>query len=1049
MNRSAEITRNKRKSFDIENENLAPNDPNSARKTRLRNDPVEPQSITKSKLKSGLPRLNSIAGIIAKPTKQIGGPEKRKGVAELNTAERSIAERVFTPSNHNQRTPISRDQNFSMISSQSKMTSSTYKTSNKIRLLFENAFSISDETVSTAMAQLRVKSNKWEMKEKMKKYEIVIRELKDGLNTLLNECKILKDSCISEENDISSKLSKYQRDLDDVNASFGELLSSESRLKKDTVKLHEELNHWKGKADVFSQENSSMSAELDVLRKAYKQMDGKLQTEESLKTVAENKLSQLEKEFMCYKMETSGQLVKTKDQYEQKIEQIFVNSKQDIENLRTELTKKQSDTEKSYLKEAELDRKYVEMREENFRLQSELREAETWNKQYEREVERLSSELTLTKEHTILKETDLRSTLASLSELQRQSAEDKSELKAELSILQARVKLFEEEKFVTSSELSAKREECMSTIRELNQCRDQCSMFQNKINEKELESVKFKDCTMQLEVEKELRSRCEFREEAERRERIAACAQLIAIQSETQHCIKDIEAKMKVEREKLELEFNSVLMQRDDAMRTSKEGDEMILGLQSEVQHLKSSLNNALPNLDALQELSKASGELEILRKRIRDTSEYTKSEFLEATKKIHDLEDQIKLGEMQRRKLHNLVQELRGNVRVFARIRPFLPNDGFDMCSLPEPALKPNPDGSSLKIVKKTNPNGDEKIDESTFGFDRVFGPSYCQENIFTEVSEFVQSALDGFNVCLFSYGQTGSGKTHTMQGSGTGTMRGIIPRAVEQVGIYKTELEKRGWVYQMEVSFVEIYNETIRDLIRSNANDDSKHEIKKDASGNTYISDVTMISVDPNDTEQINDIIELAARHRSVGQTAMNERSSRSHSIFTLHMRASNEKEATSLKSTLNLVDLAGSERIDRSGVTGSRLKESVAINKSLSALTDVFVAIGNKQSHVPFRNSKLTFLLQTSLSGDGKTLMLVNLSPTEESFHETLCSLRFASQVNKCELGKPKKQTNDYTLPQPTLSATATPTTISKSSQNDKSATPREPPKKLIRK
>jgi kinesin family protein C1 len=114
--------------------------------------------------------------------------------------------------------------------------------------------------------------------------------------------------------------------------------------------------------------------------------------------------------------------------------------------------------------------------------------------------------------------------------------------------------------------------------------------------------------------------------------------------------------------------------------------------------------------------------------------------------------------------------------------------------------------------------------------------------------------------------------------------------------------------------------------------------------------------------------------------------------------------------LKGTLNLVDLAGSERLDRSLATGARLKETVAINKSLSSLVDVFVAIGNKQSHIPFRNSKLTYLLQPSLSGDGKTLMMINLSPTEDSYPESLCTLRFASQVNQCELGKPKRQLRD---------------------------------------
>uniref|UniRef100_M4BWK2 Kinesin motor domain-containing protein n=1 Tax=Hyaloperonospora arabidopsidis (strain Emoy2) TaxID=559515 RepID=M4BWK2_HYAAE len=130
------------------------------------------------------------------------------------------------------------------------------------------------------------------------------------------------------------------------------------------------------------------------------------------------------------------------------------------------------------------------------------------------------------------------------------------------------------------------------------------------------------------------------------------------------------------------------------------------------------------------------------------------------------------------------------------------------------------------------------------------------------------------------------------------------------------------------------------------------------------------------------------------------MNTESSRSHSVFTLHLQGVNDKGGVMLNGQLNLVDLAGSERASRSNVSGDRLKETQAINKSLSCLADVFTAIGNKSSHIPFRNSKLTYLLQSSLSGDGKTLMMVNLSPTLESASESLCSLRFAKQVNQVD-------------------------------------------------
>lgn len=235
------------------------------------------------------------------------------------------------------------------------------------------------------------------------------------------------------------------------------------------------------------------------------------------------------------------------------------------------------------------------------------------------------------------------------------------------------------------------------------------------------------------------------------------------------------------------------------------------------------------------------------------------------------------------------------------------------------------------------------------------------------------------------------------------------------------------------------------VQDLLREDTDSNLKHEIKKDASGNTYVSDVVMQSLDPTDGNRVDEILQLAARHRSVGQTSMNAQSSRSHSIFTLHLKAKNVVDGIVLKGALNLVDLAGSERLDRSGATGTQMRETLAINKSLSSLTDVFVAIASKQAHIPFRNSKLTHLLQPALSGEGKALMvtfvflvrylifsqMVNLSPTDQSYYESLCSLRFASQVNQCELGKPKRFMKEANVTQPPSSGIPVAKTASSSS------------------
>ncbi|GMH47120.1 hypothetical protein TrLO_g10352 [Triparma laevis f. longispina] len=376
-----------------------------------------------------------------------------------------------------------------------------------------------------------------------------------------------------------------------------------------------------------------------------------------------------------------------------------------------------------------------------------------------------------------------------------------------------------------------------------------------------------------------------------------------------------------------------------------------------------------------------------------------------ERDRTIEELKEQLIKGEAARRKMHNRIQELRGNIRVFVRTRPFLPGDGDNH----ESAVDVSPDGESLQIYDKTG-----KADNK-FQFDKTFPPSAMQENVFEEVSEFVQSALDGFHVCLFSYGQTGSGKTHTMQGSGNGQMRGIIPRAVEQILEQVNVLGQQKWRYTISASFLEIYCENLKDLLVNMGDGPQggkapKLDIKRDADGKSYVNNLTGINICTTDKSQgmseLEAVMSAAAKTRSVAKTDMNAQSSRSHSVFMLHIHGKNEEDGTIISGALNLCDLAGSERLDRSGATGQQLKETQAINKSLSCLGDVFSSLASQSSHVPYRNSKLTYLLQDCLSGDGKALMFVNLSPTVLSSHESLCSLRFAKRVSQVELGKPTK-------------------------------------------
>ncbi|KAG0324377.1 kinesin-like nuclear fusion protein [Podila horticola] len=372
----------------------------------------------------------------------------------------------------------------------------------------------------------------------------------------------------------------------------------------------------------------------------------------------------------------------------------------------------------------------------------------------------------------------------------------------------------------------------------------------------------------------------------------------------------------------------------------------------------------------------------------------------------IIGLEERIRTEETIRRRLHNTIQELKGNIRVFCRVRPVTSNEGAPKAETTAAAITfPDPEGGKqIEFAhSKESARGAQIAKSYPFTFDRVFQPSSTQQDVFDEISQLVQSALDGYNVCIFAYGQTGSGKTHTMEGplNATQESMGMIPRSVLQIYETAKQLESKGWKYTMEGQYVEIYNESINDLLGNYAVDQNKkHEIRHAPGGKTTITDITTVVL--TSPEKVAALLRKAAHNRSVGSTQMNERSSRSHCVFTLRLTGTNSVTEETSEGVLNLIDLAGSERLSQSGATGDRLRETQAINKSLSCLGDVIYAIANKDAHIPYRNSKLTYLLQNSLGGNSKTLMFVNISPLMSNFGESLCSLRFATKVNSCTIG-----------------------------------------------
>jgi len=265
------------------------------------------------------------------------------------------------------------------------------------------------------------------------------------------------------------------------------------------------------------------------------------------------------------------------------------------------------------------------------------------------------------------------------------------------------------------------------------------------------------------------------------------------------------------------------------------------------------------------------------------------------------------------------------------------------------------------------------------------------------------ITSVLQGFNVCIFAYGQTGAGKTFTMEG--TSSNPGVNTRTLAELFRVADE-RKAEFSTEISVSILEIYNEHIRDLLisgQTKSTTEQKYEVKQGADG-MYVPNLTSLTV--KTLEDVQRIITLGSKNRAVGTTNMNEYSSRSHSLLVVKVACVNLLTEERIFGKLTLVDLAGSERVDKSGVTEDRLKEAQAINKSLSALGNVIAALQLKEKHIPYRNSKLTYLLQDSLGGNSKTLMFVQVSPSSNNTMETINSLVFASRVRSVELGQAKR-------------------------------------------
>ncbi|KAH6559780.1 hypothetical protein BASA62_000174 [Batrachochytrium salamandrivorans] len=315
--------------------------------------------------------------------------------------------------------------------------------------------------------------------------------------------------------------------------------------------------------------------------------------------------------------------------------------------------------------------------------------------------------------------------------------------------------------------------------------------------------------------------------------------------------------------------------------------------------------------------------------------------------------------------------------VKVVIRVRPSLPHEKDSEACI-------TTSSSEICIINPRNTS-----EQLKYTFDRVFGASDSQESVFAEVEPVIMGVFSGINTTIFAYGQTGSGKTHTINGS-LPESNGIIPRTIFSL---LSHIKEKGLKATLSAAYLEIYNEKIFDLL---APGDSKPlqnlDLRENIKGNIIV--VGLSSTPIRSFADFEKLHEAALKNRSTAATNLNETSSRSHFIMQLSINNTLENNKV-LSSKFHIIDLAGSEDNKRTGNVGARMVESGAINKSLFVLGQVVEALNKGQPRIPYRDSKITRLLQDSLGGSAVGLMIACCAPGEQHYWDTYNTLNFASK------------------------------------------------------
>mmetsp|Transcript_87550 Transcript_87550/g.252475 ORF Transcript_87550/g.252475 Transcript_87550/m.252475 type:complete len:621 (+) Transcript_87550:1142-3004(+) len=358
--------------------------------------------------------------------------------------------------------------------------------------------------------------------------------------------------------------------------------------------------------------------------------------------------------------------------------------------------------------------------------------------------------------------------------------------------------------------------------------------------------------------------------------------------------------------------------------------------------------------------------------------------------------EQELVEPERLRRKMHNTIEDLKGSIRVFCRIRPLSHREASagelpGVQALDSMTLEVDRGAASsfARSASQSLAPSEDDVFTSQFSFDAVFSPG-TQEEIFQDCRDVIRSVFDGYNATIFAYGQTGAGKTHTLLGRPDDP--GLAPQMIAE--IYSViDRERERFDRQVTASMLELYRNDLVDLLDGSV---KQVNIRTDPEGGVLLENA--IEVDCRCADDLSELLQTGLKFRKTAETKMNSESSRSHLILTVQIASVDRDTAEETWGKVQLIDLAGSERLKKSQAVGERQKEAIDINRSLTALGDVIEALTQGHKAVPYRNHKLTQVLQDSLGNTAKTLMFVNCAPTRSNADETLASLRYASRIKR---------------------------------------------------